>query len=400
MDEKFFPAEIVRYTTEYHYQRYNTKTVVIYQILLAIVLIFFLSLFFVKVDVSVKALGILRAVSENHAVKSIISGRIEEVFVKESQAVEAGQVLARIKADMLDQERDMLSTQQQDLLNQLADLQKLTALASKRAFSGRPPLASAVYSQQFTFFWQKVTKLQNQLALAKRNFERYKTLYESRVISAAEYEEAQFVYQQANTDLELSYDEQGAVWQQELSALRLKTGELSSRIEQVGEQRGYYTLQSPSTGTVQAMKGLKAGSMVSANEVLAEISPDSGMIVETYVPPKDIGYLAVGTPVNLQIDAYNYNQWGMASGKVTSISADVFTDSGQPYFKVRCQLNDDKLMLKNGYEGTLKKGMTLQARFFVTRRTLFQLLYDKADDWLNPNVIPAAQQAGIQLGSH
>src|SRR5690606_25179151 len=110
----------------------------------------------------------------------------------------------------------------------------------------------------------------------------------------------------------------------------------------------------------------------------------SGMVVETYILPKDIGYLKVGTSVTLQIDAYNYNQWGMASGSVTSISADVFTDNGQPYFKVRCALNEDKLVLKNGYEGKLKKGMTLQARFFVTKRTLFQLLYDKADDWLNP----------------
>jgi len=140
--------------------------------------------------------------------------------------------------------------------------------------------------------------------------------------------------------------------------------------------------------------------MVSANEVLAEISPDSGMVVETYIPPKDIGYLTVGTQVNLQIDAYNYNQWGMASGNVIAISADVFTDSGQPYFKVRCKLNEDKLALNNGYEGKLKKGMTLQARFFVTKRTLFQLLYDKADDWLNPNIIPAAQQANIRSSSY
>src|SRR5690606_5127206 len=122
------------------------------------------SLFFVKVDVSVKALGIIRSVSENHTVKSIVSGRIEEVFVKESEAVQAGQVLARIKADILDQESSMLSTQQQDLLNQLSDLQKLTSLVSRRSFSGRPSFASAVYSQQFTFFWQKATKLQNQQA--------------------------------------------------------------------------------------------------------------------------------------------------------------------------------------------------------------------------------------------
>jgi HlyD family secretion protein len=62
-------------------------------------------------------------------------------------------------------------------------------------------------------------------------------------------------------------------------------------------------------------------------------------------------------------------------------------DNGkQPYFKVRCSLDQHELSLKNGYVGKIRKGMTLQARFFVTRRTLFQLLYDKADDWLNPNV--------------
>jgi HlyD family secretion protein len=29
--------------------------------------------------------------------------------------------------------------------------------------------------------------------------------------------------------------------------------------------------------------------------------------------------------------------------------------------------------------------MTLQARFSIAERSLWQLLYDKADDWLNPN---------------
>jgi HlyD family secretion protein len=30
--------------------------------------------------------------------------------------------------------------------------------------------------------------------------------------------------------------------------------------------------------------------------------------------------------------------------------------------------------------------MSLTARFNVTERTLFQLLYDKVDDWLNPRI--------------
>ena len=90
----------------------------------------------------------------------------------------------------------------------------------------------------------------------------------------------------------------------------------------------------------------------------------------------------------MQIDAFNYNVWGMGAGRVRSISSDIFIQDGQPLFKVWCETDHPVLRLKNGYQGTIKKGMTVQARFLVTKRTLFQLLFDKADDWLNPNLIP------------
>ena len=30
--------------------------------------------------------------------------------------------------------------------------------------------------------------------------------------------------------------------------------------------------------------------------------------------------------------------------------------------------------------------MSFTARFMITERTLYELLYDKLDDWLNPNL--------------
>jgi HlyD family secretion protein len=57
-----------------------------------------------------------------------------------------------------------------------------------------------------------------------------------------------------------------------------------------------------------------------------------------------------------------------------------------PFFKVRCSLEQKSLLLKNGYKGYLKKGMTLTGRFMLIRRSLFQLLYDKTDSWLNPKM--------------
>lgn len=394
-EKQLFPAEVIAHTAEYHFNRHNPRTLVLYQLLLLLLSAAGIALFVVKVDVSVRGAGILRSVQDNHVVKAIVSGRVEDVLVAENQRVEAGQVLARIRTDILQHEKDMLVSQHSDLSDQISDLAKLTQLLAKREVTKRPALSTALYSQQFTLFWQKISKLQNQLELAKKNYDRYAQLYSNRVISAAEYDEVQYTYQQARTELELAYDEQASVWQQELNALRLQSGEVGARINQVNKEQELYVLQAPATGTIQAMKGLQPGSLVTVNDLLAEISPDTGLIAEAYVLPKDIGYLKEGTKVNLQIEAYDYNQWGMATGEVTSISADIFTDRGQPYFKVRCRLNEDRLRLKNGYEGRLHKGMTLQARFFVTRRTLFQLLYDKADDWLNPNVISTDQTAAI-----
>ena len=55
------------------------------------------------------------------------------------------------------------------------------------------------------------------------------------------------------------------------------------------------------------------------------------------------------------------------------------------YFVGRIRKIDEKhLKLNNGVKGELKKGMTFTSRFLITERTLYQLLYDKVDDWVNP----------------
>lgn len=108
------------------------------------------------------------------------------------------------------------------------------------------------------------------------------------------------------------------------------------------------------------------------------------MIVEAYASPHHIGLLRVGMKVRFLIDAFNYNQWGFAEGHIVDISDDSHIVNERPVFKVRCSLRRNYLELKSGYKGELKKGMSLKARFIVTERTLWQLLSDKVDDWLNP----------------
>ena len=71
------------------------------------------------------------------------------------------------------------------------------------------------------------------------------------------------------------------------------------------------------------------------------------------------GQILIGMPTVYQVNAYNYNQWGLATGKIADISNEIFFIENQPFFKVWCNLNETHLSLKNGYKGKLKKGLTM-----------------------------------------
>lgn len=108
---------------------------------------------------------------------------------------------------------------------------------------------------------------------------------------------------------------------------------------------------------------------------------DKGVIA---LSEKDIGLIKKGQLVRVQVDAFNYNQWGTLTGKVLDIDNNVTQHNSDIFFKVRCLLEDNSLSLKNGYKAAVSKGMTLTARFIIARRSLYQLLFDKVDNWLNP----------------
>lgn len=63
----------------------------------------------------------------------------------------------------------------------------------------------------------------------------------------------------------------------------------------------------------------------------------------------------------------------------------ITNEKGETYFKVKCQLEQNYLVMKRtGAKGYIKKGMSAQVRFMITRRSLFDLLYQNIDEWINP----------------
>ena len=124
---------------------------------------------------------------------------------------------------------------------------------------------------------------------------------------------------------------------------------------------------------------------------ISDIVPTDSLIVESYVQPKDIGLLNSGQKVKYQIHAFNYNEWGLAEGVIFEIYNNVVMIEGRPYFKVRSLLAEQYLKLKNGFEGHIIKDMTLTSQFYIARRSIWNLMFDTIEDWLNPKKIKGSK---------
>ena len=375
---KLFPPEIISQSTESLFVERHTRSRVLYLSVLGLLILIFSSLPFIYITITKQSRGIIRSAKENNSISSAYSGRIEKINLHQNQQVSAGDTLIVLNTAEIDEEIEWYKQQVRKHSLYIRELNKL--------LKGKEDLQTQLYQTNYLEYQTNVRKYENELHNAEKDFLVHKKLYEKEVIPDMEFEEKEYRYQQARNSYQAYKRQSRLQWRGELEKLSLQKEEYLSKIERLKKQKEHHIITSPLSGVVTQHSGLQAGNFLIPNQPVAEISPNQDLLVECYLSPSDIGFIRDSMDVRFQFDAFNYNQWGLGEGKVMDISNDIITQNEKPVFRVRCTLDTRELKLKNGYRGKLKKGMTLTARFQITRRSLFQLLYDKIDDWLNPKL--------------
>ena len=188
----------------------------------------------------------------------------------------------------------------------------------------------------------------------------------------------------ARQALQSFVSQQKATWENQRRELEERVKSIEGNISKIKVEENNYVVLAPISGTIESFSGFQVGSFLNASKAIATISATDNLIVESTVSPNDIGLIKKNQKVKFQIDAFNYNQWGLLEGKVIDIDRNITIQGEQAFFKVRCSLNSIEMKLQSGYKTKVSKGMTLTTRHIITRRSLFDLLFDKMDDWLNP----------------
>lgn len=358
------------------------KRNIIYISILGLIICVIVAMPMIHVPISTSSRGIVRPVSENTKIVSVVSGRIVRSNLKfNNQQVTAGDTLLVITSEHLEAKKKLQNGLSSDYSAQLSDLSKLV----KGDFTN---LSTGQYQKEVATLREKIEELKSQLELAQKDLSRSKILFEQGVVPQAEYDKTYFSFKNIKSKINATEQQQMAQWQAQKREIQRQLTTVTNDISQIEIEGENYIIRSPVTGRLINFSGVSEGNFLIQGQGIGEISGDDNLIAECTVSPTDIGLIKKGQKVRFQMDTYNYNQWGMIEGQVEDIDQNiVMTEDGQSFFKVRCSMQQNYLQLKNGYRGDIQKGSTYTARFYLLDRTLWQLLFDRVDDWFNPNLI-------------
>jgi multidrug efflux pump subunit AcrA (membrane-fusion protein) len=115
--------------------------------------------------------------------------------------------------------------------------------------------------------------------------------------------------------------------------------------------------------------------VVNAAQSLMAVVPKSGGIeVEANVLNKDVGFLQIGMPVTVKLDAFEFTKFGSLKGTVQWIAADaVKIEQVGQVFPVRIVLQETMLPISvNGVRPEIRIGMSLVADIAIGKRKAYE----------------------------
>jgi len=378
--KQLFPVEIVENTVQTHWTRRHSKSKIIYFIIIISLIATLGSLPFIYVDVSIQSRGIVRSVNENNSIQSVVYAEIARIEMFENKAVNTGDTLIWLRTDELDEQICRLEEKQNENSLFIEDLNHLLSNAYRN-------ISTLKYKSELAQFKTRLAEQDIILKQTQTEYEISKTLYEKGVETRIEFRQTESKYQSAQSQRELIRKQQHNNWQAEVTRLEYENKDLYSQLQQLIKKKKQYIITAPISGNITQYNNIRSGNFIQMGQTVAQITTSDSLLIECYISSADIGYIEKGQKIQVQVDTYNYQQWGLLEGKVAEILPDIAEINNMPCFRVRCVMNSNYLELPNGYKGYMKKGMTVTGRFFLTRRSLLQLLFDKIDDWMNPKII-------------
>ncbi len=346
--------------------------------------------------------GYLRPTTGLSKVYPVVAGRIDEIFVKEGQLVEKGQLLARIRMDKHLSSGEEVSAsiirellfQKSLILQNIVTQEKLFVVNKAKSASQEKNTQAQLLQAQ-----NQQVLLKERLALSKSKLDDTLSLIKKGYVSEREYQEQQDrhltmkqqiedIYAKVLTQIDqlsqfkfqtqqlpLQYEEQIAQLSSQLAGINQK-------ISQTDAQRGL-DVRSNRSGKITNIL-LKPGMMTQVNRPLMTILPEGATLEAVlFVPTRAYGFVRSGQKTRIRYQAFPYQRFGIYLGEIVEVSQSVILPNEttlpvifkEPVYQVVVKLGEQGAKAY-GTKVPLQSGMLLEADIMVDKRTLFEWLFE------------------------
>ena len=321
-------------------------------------------------DEVVKAKGKLQPIDDVKVVQMPLGGVLKEMLVRDGERVRKDQTLLR-----LDNE---------------ATLERAKSTSEEiRAKEAQLKLKQIELERYLSLNDARMRVLKRKLDLHKTILARLERL--SKLGASPELQYLQQVNEVAEVEGELETtvivrERQLAILNQSVEKLKGELADLKGKLTEITVNIRYKDIRSPVDGVVFDLKPTGLGYVAQSSEPVMKIVPYDALLAKINIDSADIGFVRAGKQVDISIDSFPANDFGVIEGTIDRIGSDALPPNQRENFyryPAMIKLNTQQLKLRSGKQLPLQAGMSLTANIKLRKVTWLQLILggfrDKTD---------------------
>lgn len=332
--------------------------------------------------------------SREQVVQSLDSGILSEILVREGDLVQKDQILLRID-DI--RSGSLYRETREKMLALLAQATRLRAEAygSNLIFPSELDVQPSLIERERRAFEARKNALEQQLSASRRSLVAITRevaltapMVKKGVVSEVELLRLQ--RQQAELDGQIAERTNRYSTEASNELNRVESELAQTRELMLGREDTFKrsVMRSPMKGIVKNIQTTTVGAVIQAGQNILEIIPTHDeMLVEAYVKPSEIAFLAVGQSVVIKLTAYDFNKYGGLKGELINFSPDTLRDEAgsrksgtspveldEGYYRLLIRILDPNER-RHGIVLHPIPGMTATVEILTGRKTVIEYLF-------------------------
>ncbi|MDR2989764.1 MAG: HlyD family efflux transporter periplasmic adaptor subunit [Providencia alcalifaciens] len=337
----------------------------------------------------IRGQGTIIPSSREQVIQSIDPGNIQEMYVKEGDIVEKGQILLK-----LDDARSMALLRESQ-----ARVQNLEAISARLQGESRNEVPdfskitdqdlvereTNAYNAKKMQRDQAIAGLRQSKGLLDREIAITKPLAKEGLVSNVEI----LRMERQSVELATQINERMNNYLAEANAELVKVESELDQAEETMSMRedpvARSEIRAPVHGIVKNIKINTIGGVVNTGQDILEIIPlDDKLMVEAYIRPQDVAFLRPGMPVVVKVTAYDYAIYGGLNGVVKLISPDTLSNDNrrselklnpdETFYRILVETDTNYLLDKNNHKMEIIPGMVASVDIKTGEKSVFDYL--------------------------